>query len=301
MGPGFAAQLRHSITGREIFEADWDSTSLGEISTWPSSFRALVSAVLACPTAMFLAWGPDLRTFFNDAYRPILGQRASNIMGIPLAELWHDNWSEISPLVARALSGEGVEMVDMRLDLHRAGVPEESWWTFSYSPVRDDDGDVSGLLCVTRETTERVLALKARSSATERLRAALSAGDTIGSWDWDVVNDRITADERFALIYNVDPDLAAVGTSLSEFTACIHPDDLPLVRAQIDATLRFGDAYLAEYRILGAHGVIHWVSAQGSAVFDETGNCVRFPGISFDITVNKQIELAAATLKNTLE
>lgn len=291
-GAGFTEQLGRSTSGQEIAEVDWGSTGLGEISTWPRSLKALVSAVLACPTPMILAWGPELRSFFNDAYRPILGQRVSSAIGKPFAALWHDIWDDISPLVARTLSGEGVDIVDTRLDIRRAGVPDESWWSFSYSPVCDDSDAIAGLLCVTRETTEKVLEEQARSNAAERLRMALSAGDSIGSWDWDVVNDRIFADERFALIYNVDPEHAAGGTALSEFVACIHPDDLPLVRSQIDATVRFGDAYHAEYRILDARGTIHWVSAQGKAIFDDTGNCVRFPGVSFDITINKSAELA---------
>jgi PAS domain-containing protein len=288
----FKQRLLESTCGREITGINWESSSLGSLETWPRSLVTLVSTMLACPTPMFMAWGPDLTSFFNDAYRPILGQRLSGAMGASFPALWHDIWADIGPLVNRTLAGESIEMIDMRLDLRREGVADESWWTFTYSPVRDDEDAIAGLLCVTRETTEQVLAEQARENAAARLQAALSTGDTIGAWDWDVVNDHVTADERFALIYNVDPERAARGTSISEFLACIHPDDLPLVQAQIDATLRFGDGYYAEYRIVSGRGELQWVSAQGRAIFDENGRCVRFPGISFDITINKKIELA---------
>ena len=103
-----------------------------------------------------------------------------------------------------------------------------------------------------------------RKKAAGRLQAALSVGDAIGSWEWDVVNDRVTADQQFAVIYNVDPARAAAGTPVSEFLHCIHPDDLPLVQSQIDTAVRYGDHYQAEYRIVDRMGEIHWISGQGS-------------------------------------
>ncbi|MBF7013872.1 PAS domain-containing protein [Novosphingobium sp. HR1a] len=295
----FEQRLGMTASGQEIADFDWGNSNLGPISGWPRSLITLVSTVLACPTPMFLAWGPDLLAFFNDAYRPILGQRLQGAIGRPFEELWHDIWGEIAPLVARTLSGESVEMIDTRLDVRRKGVPDESWWTFSYSPVCDDDDAIAGMLCITRETTERVKSEKLSRDAAKRLQVALSAGDPIGSWDWDVANDCLTTDERFALIYRVDPERAARGTSVSEFLACIHPDDVPLVQAQIESTLRFGDDYFAEYRILGFNGEVQWVSAQGQAILDENGKCVRFPGVSFDITINKNVELSASVRADT--
>lgn len=288
----FKGQLSRTKSGREIAIAGWGGSSVGEIDAWPRSLMTLVSAMQACPMPMFMAWGPDLLSFFNDAYRPILGQRVQGAIGKPFRELWHDILEDVDPLVNKALQGGSVEMTDMRLDIRRGGVPDESWWTFSYSPVHDDNDAIAGFLCVTRETTEWVKAEQASRKGAEQLQAALSVGDDIGSWEWDVVNDRVTTDERFALIYNVDPRLAAEGTPLSEFLGCIHPEDLPLVQSQIDNTLRYGDRYFAEYRIQNSVGEIHWISAQGRAIMDDNGKCIRFPGICFDITINKAIASA---------
>jgi PAS domain S-box-containing protein len=286
----FSKLYGETVSGREVAHTDWSKSSLGKLESWSQPLKTLVAALLACPTPMFLAWGPDRLSFFNDAYRPILGQRVKGAMGRPFEQLWHDIWSDIEPLVHETYSGGNVEMIDMRLDIHRDGVPEESWWTFSYSPVWDDSNVVAGLLCITRETTEKVRAEQDRKKAAARLQAALSIGDPIGSWEWDVVNDRVTADQQFAVIYNVDPARAAAGTPLSEFLHCIHPDDLPLVQSQINNAVRYGDHYQSEYRIFDRVGEIHWISAQGRAVLDATGSCIRFPGVCFDITINKKIE-----------
>ncbi|WP_232494609.1 PAS domain-containing protein [Novosphingobium kaempferiae] len=286
----FRELLEKSVTGQELARTNWGNTSVGDIGGWSAPLKTLVSAVLACPTPMFLAWGDELLSFFNDAYRPILGQRAEGGIGMPFHALWHDTWTEIGPLVNRTLTGESVEMIDARLDIERQGKPVESWWTFSYSPVTNEEGVIAGLLCVTRETTQHVLATMTRQAAAEQLHAALAKGDRIGAWDWDVLNDRLTADRSFALIYNVDPVSAARGTGIAEFLGCIHPDDLPFVKAQIDATISYGDTYCAEYRILNSSGDVRWVSAQGRAVMNDDGKCVRFPGVSFDITINKKLK-----------
>ncbi len=159
-------QLGDSVAGREIAAADWASTPIGPVSEWPASLTSLVSMMLGCPTPMFLAWGPDLNAFYNDAYVPILGQRIAGAMGRPFRSLWGHIWDDIGPLVDTTLAGDQVRVVDMQLDLQREGVPEESWWTFSYSPVRDESGAIVGMICVTGETTQHVVAERAE----ERLR-----------------------------------------------------------------------------------------------------------------------------------
>jgi len=280
----FEAQLQATDAGRAISAFDWSTTPLGPASGWPTSLTALVAMMLACPTPMYLAWGPDLNSFYNDAYAPILGVRRAGAMGAPFRVLWGDIWDDIGPLVDAALAGEDRRMVDMQLDLHRQGVPEESWWTFTYSPVRDEAGAIAGMLCVTGETTERVIAERQRDAADERLQLALSAGNSIGVWDWDVARDRVTADERFAALYGIDPDVAAAGTSIREFFRRIHPDDLAEVERAIAEAIATGSAFASEYRLLAEDGTVRWAAAQGRCILDEAGRAVRFPGVSFDVT-----------------
>lgn len=283
--------------GAEIAAHDWTGTSLGPIDGWPHSLRSLLGTVLACPTPMYLAWGPDLLSFYNEAYRPILGYRAATALGKPFRELWASLWDDIAPLVEDTLAGRSHKVTDMRLDLSRANQPEESYWTFSYSPVRDEEGRIMGLLCVTGETTDRVLAERQRDAADESLQLALSVGNSIGIWDWDVVNDRVTSDVRFAALYGVDPHLAAQGVPINDFFVGIHPDDLPRVSAEIAQALQYAGSFTSEYRLLRADGSVRWVAAQGRSITDDTGRCVRFPGVSFDITDRKQAELSLRAAK----
>ncbi|MGE7206473.1 PAS domain-containing protein [Sphingomonas sp. NPDC019816] len=280
----------------EIVALDWRATSLGGPEGWPVALRTQLATMLACPVPMYMVWGRELISFYNDAYRPILGYRADTAMGTPFRILWGSIWGEIEPLVDKALSGQVAKVTDMRLDLARTGQPEESYWTFSYSPVFDDGGDIAGMICVTGETTDRVLAERRQRASDERLELALSSGAHVGLWDWDVLNDSVRSDARFAAMYGVDPAAAEAGMPIAEFFRGIHPDDHDRVTRDIQAAMADtapGDAprrFTSEYRLVQPDGTIHWVSAHGRCIADEAGRCVRFPGVSFDISERVEIE-----------
>lgn len=286
-----------SLTGREILTRDFSPTALGPLAQWPTQLTATLSLMLNCPAPMFLAWGPELQCFYNDTYRPILGYRLETALGAPFREVWGDIWDDIGPLVDATLGGETRIMTDMPLDLKRKGLPEESWWTFSYSPVFDDAGQIAGLLCVTNETTDRIVAECARAEVDERLQLSLSSGNGIGTWDWDVVNNRIKADHRFAMLYGVQAERAAEGIPIAEFFKSIHPDDQPRVQAAIEATLNEGAPFSLEYRLLQSNGSIRWLQAEGHCITDAQGRCVRFPGVSYDITKRVETEDALRAAK----
>ncbi|MEH3107203.1 MAG: ATP-binding protein [Sphingomonas fennica] len=294
----FAAVLATTRTGREIAGRDWTATPLGPIACWPIALKTSVATMLGCPTAMYLAWGPDLVSFFNDAYRPILGIREDQALGQPFRTLWGHIWDDIGPLVDATLAGESRLMTDMPLDLARGGVPEESWWTFSYSPAYGDDGRIAGLLCVTAETTARVLADRERDSALQRMELALSAGNSIGAWDWDILADRVITDPRFALLYGVDPAVAAAGVPLVDFLRGIHAEDRPLVTDAIHRAVATGDDFTHEYRLVDGMGTVRWISAQARALRDTGGRSLRLPGISFDVTERRRIEEALRAAKD---
>ena len=278
--------------GAEILARDWSDTSLGAPSTWPMSLRAIVAMMLGCPTPMFLAWGPDLRLLYNDAYRPMLGARVDRALGERFQDTWADVWTDVVSLVEAALDGRGVALRDLPLTMTRNGAPEQTWWTFSYSPLYGDDDVVGGLFCTVVETTERVKADRDRAIVDERLQLALSAGRSIGTWDWDVVAEKITADARFATLYGVDPQRAAAGATLAEFFSRLHPDDTPRVREKVEEALRTGAPFSEEYRLIEPDGQVRWVVAQGRCTLDAQGRPLRFPGVSFDISERKETEEA---------
>jgi PAS domain S-box-containing protein len=286
-----------SLTDLQIAEHDWSGCPLGTPPEWPHALRSIMTMMLACPSPMFLGWGPDLLCFYNDAYHPILGYRVDTALGRPFREVWSDVWEDVEPMVSRALSGEGCTASDMLLDLRRNGVPEESWWTFSYSPVFDDAGKVAGFLAVTRETTAQVLAERAGNEAERRRELALSAGNSIGMWDWDVAADRVTSTSRFAALYGLQPDRASDGVPFAEFLKQVHPDDRARLQSEIAAAIDACGSFQSNYRLLQADGSVRWVSAQGRAIADVTGRCVRFPGVTYDITDLMGAELALAAAK----
>ncbi len=149
---------------------DWSATPLGARADWPFSLRTMVDLMMASGHAMCLASGPERTLLYNDAYAAVLGARHPAAFGMRLEEIWSDVWSEIGPLVARTFAGETATFHDMPLTMTRNGFPEQTWWSFSYSPVRDDRGAVAGLLNVTTETTGRVIAEQERDKAIAELR-----------------------------------------------------------------------------------------------------------------------------------
>lgn len=139
-------------------------------------------------------------------------------------------------------------------------------------------------------------ALKARDESEQTTRRALAASEYVGAWDWDVVSDRIVADERFCEMYGVDPFAGRAGAPLEAFTRALHPDDADRVKAEIDATLESGNLYVSEYRLTVPGRPLRWVIVRGQVYRDRDGTPNRFPGVVVDITDRKarEAELADA-------
>src|ERR1700761_2981693 len=137
---------------------DWASTPLGPTAGWPRSLRSIVRMMLTSRYQMWMAWGPDLTFFCNDAYRPTLGVKYPWAIGQPARRVWEEIWPDIGPMIDHVLeTGEATYSEGMLLFLERSGFPEETYHTFSYSPLFDDDGSIAGMFCVVVEETERVL------------------------------------------------------------------------------------------------------------------------------------------------
>lgn len=144
--------------GALINAHDWHSTSLGALDTWPHHLKSTLATFLNCPQPIFIAWGPQLLSLFNDAYRPMLGERLDGALGRPFAELWSEAWGDVEPIVRKALKGQGSSCENMPLTLTRNGYSEPTWWSFSYMPLRDDTGAVVGMFSIMVDVTEQVAA-----------------------------------------------------------------------------------------------------------------------------------------------
>lgn len=148
---------------------DWSKSPLGSPDSWPQSLRAVVGLLLNSKFPIFLAWGPELGFLYNDAYAEILGAKHPKALGDRFETIWSEIWSDILPIIEQAMGGQAVYHENLPLTMNRNGHDEETWFTFSYSPVRDENGQVSGMFCACTETTEQVLAERHRAAEIWRL------------------------------------------------------------------------------------------------------------------------------------
>jgi signal transduction histidine kinase len=146
----------------------WEDTPLGPPEAWPQSLRTVVRILLTSRYAMWMGWGEDLTFFYNDAYGPTLGVKQAWALGSSAREVWKEIWSDIGPRIEHVLArGEATWDEGLLLFLERSGYPEETYHTFSYSPLADDGGKVIGMLCVVTEETERIIGDRRLSSLRE--------------------------------------------------------------------------------------------------------------------------------------
>src|SRR5712664_4024764 len=143
--------------GRVVRSKDWSKTPLGPIESWPQSLRTTVSLCLASNFPISLAWGPRHVQIYNDGYWPICGGKHPHSMGQDFSECWASAWPAIGEAFERALAGETSYLENQRMFLDRNGYLEETFFTFSFSPIRDETGGVGGLFHPVTETTSRML------------------------------------------------------------------------------------------------------------------------------------------------
>ncbi|MCK9794625.1 SpoIIE family protein phosphatase [Isoptericola sp. 4D.3] len=155
----FEAATAGSAVGREARAVDWERTPLGPPSGWPVALRHAVRLCYSTHFPVMMVWGPDLTLIYNDGYRGMLGtDKHPAALGAPATVVWDEIWDEIGPLFERVLTtGEPTWSRDLPLLMNRSGYTEETYFTFSYSPLLDDDGRVAGVLDIATETTQEVV------------------------------------------------------------------------------------------------------------------------------------------------
>jgi len=161
-------------TGAMMRAHDWSQSPLGSPASWPHSLRTVVALLLQSRFPMFVAWGDTLGFLYNDPYAEILGQKHPRALGRRFYDIWSEIWPDISPLIDAAMSGHSTYREDLPLVMNRKGYDEQTWFTFSYSPVRDESGKVAGMFCAVEETTRRVLAERALRELNETLERRVS-------------------------------------------------------------------------------------------------------------------------------
>ncbi|WP_051109896.1 hybrid sensor histidine kinase/response regulator [Massilia niastensis] len=148
---------------------DWSASPLGHPRTWPQALRTVVGLMLNSKFPMFVAWGPELGFLYNDSYVSVLGGKHPASLGMRFHDIWAEIWDDVHPLIVRALKGEASYMDRLPLLMNRHGYDEQTWFRFSYSPVRDEGGTVAGMFCACVEMTGEVLAERYREEENQRL------------------------------------------------------------------------------------------------------------------------------------
>ena len=160
--------------GALVRALDWSKTAVGPVESWPSTLKATVRTLLECRLPMYLAWGREFTQFYNDAYRPILGRtKHPQAMGGRAPDSWPEIWPTIGPMWDEVWKGRSFGSDHFRLTIERNGYPEDCYFNFSYSPVRDESGAVAGVLVTFAETTHQVLSERRLTEERDKLNNIL--------------------------------------------------------------------------------------------------------------------------------
>jgi signal transduction histidine kinase/DNA-binding response OmpR family regulator len=246
----FDAELSFLAGAGEMAEQtrsmDWSRSTLGRADEWPRSLKTAVGLMLSSRYAMFVWWGRELINLYNDAYRPFLGGKHPRALGQSARDVWAEIWDLIGPRTDAVLErGESTFDEALLLIMERYGYPEETYFTFSYSPIRDDHGAVGGLFCAVTDETQRVIGERrlkllrevaanfAETNVPERVCTAAAECMALSARDLP-----------FALLYLTEPDgrsarlvaLAGIQTTSPAAAATVPLQDpggvWPLARAE---------------------------------------------------------------------
>lgn len=193
---------RSAMSGR-IRDYDWAATPLGPIGEWPQSLRTMVDLILAMRQPASIAWGAELTLLYNDAFAALVEPCRANALARPLGDLWHGIWDGYEAALAAVMTGEALHFVDQPLALAVGPDRPASWFTFSWTPVRGESGEVAGVHCAMSDRTEAVLASEARRDSEERYRSLISHS-TEGIWLLELdppLDTSLSEDEQIAFAY----------------------------------------------------------------------------------------------------
>ena len=211
---------------------EWSATPLGAPQTWPQTQRTGLRIILASRQPMRLCWGPQLIHFYSDAYCFVLQDKHPGALGIPAREVWKEIWPQIQGRVGAAMNGEASYSEAELLVMNRRGYAEETYYTFSFSPVPGDDGTIGGIICANTDDTDRVIGSR---------RLALLRELASRTWDANTVADVFSLSARalatdprdmpFTLLYRFEDEGARAtlcGASGVEAGHALAPQSIAL-------------------------------------------------------------------------
>ena len=276
--------VAQSEMAQRVRDFDWSATPLGPIGSWPLSLLIAVGICLNSRFPMFVWWGPKLINIYNDGYIPMLGARHPRALGRPARESWDDIWADVGPqadLVMHKGQATWNERVHLRMERH--GFSEDTWFTWSYSPIHDEGGGVGGLFCAVTEDTPRVLAERQRDKLDGRLRALVTASSDVVycmSPDWTVMHHLRGQD------FIVDTSTES-GTWMDQY---IPAEERGRVTAAVERAIRDKSAFELEHRVRRVDGSIGWTFSRAVPILNDAGEITEWFGAASDVTARKEAE-----------
>jgi len=265
--------------GAMIRTHDWAATPLGPPEGWSAALRSALTLCLhsTFPTAIY--WGPDLRLLYNDAWAPIPAERHPGALGRPGHEVWAEIWPILEPQFRQVIeTGTGFATTDQMLPMLRGGTVRETWWTYSFTPIRDEAGAVVGVLNQGNETTAHILTQRALRDSEAKFRGITNSIDQmIWSTRPDGYHDYYN--DRWYEFTGMPPG----STDGEEWNGMFHPDDRDRAWAVWRRSLETGENYHIEYRLRHRSGQYRWVLGRAQPVRDADGGITRWFGTCTDI------------------
>jgi len=282
---------------------DWSKTPVGEITVWPQSLLTTLNIMLNSRFPMFLFWGPELICFYNDAYRPSLGNdgKHPHILGSRGEDYWQEIWPVIKPLIDQVLAGgESTWSEDQLIPIYRNGKMEDVYWTFSFSAVNDESGEPFGVFVTCNETTDKVNIRKELEENEEKLRIALEGGE-LGTFDFYPEKNKLEWSAKTKELFGLSSEAE---TDYATYLQALYPEDRQNSKAitEQQMLLQNGGFYELEYRTIGiTDGKQRWLRSKGKATYNSDGTPVRYTGVIQDITKRKKAEEALVTAFHQVE
>ncbi|MBB6271235.1 hypothetical protein HDF26_001662 [Pedobacter cryoconitis] len=289
--------------GALIRSFNWDKNPLGNPENWSSSLKTLVSMMLTTNFPVLICWGKDFIQLYNDNFRPINGiTKHPDALGGTAKETYAEIWDTIGPMFESVMQGETFGFPNFKVPLHRNGYLEDCYFDFSYSPIRNENGETDGVLVICNEKTRQVNAFKELKQAKQELDFAIGAAE-LGTWDLDPSTNKFIGNERLKSWFGLSADEEI---DLNKATDVIAEEDRSRVLADIAQAqiYKTGGQYDTKYHIINPeYSTPRRVWAKGKALFNENKEVIRFSGILQDITSehnilqelrdsNRQLELA---------
>lgn len=273
-------------TAKLMRHRDWTDSPLGPPKNWPLALKSTVALMLPSAAQIVLFWGKDYCALYNDAYAPTIGDKHPSALGRPAREYWAELWDDLKPMLDKVRrTGQTVSAKDRPFYIERHGYPETAYFDISYSPARDENSVIQGVLCIVNETTAEKMAISQVQASEKRFRTLIERSA-------DVIQ---MVDSNGKLLFSSNSIKNVTGFMPEEIVGDtpkdhVHPDDLPVFQSKLVELLKHPKKpQTLQYRVRHKNGGYVWVETTGT-------NHLKTPGINAlvgnfrDVTGRKEAE-----------